>query len=176
MLQLDVVANIGDSSPRQALSRWLDVVWEEGGGSPTLPIALQRDDSGTVSERLLFPSLVCVRLLSVDKICCVLTYEVSNPGLATYQVQSHLATVAFARNEESELEMLWSVRVQPLAGWTGIVKAFTAWSIEGLARSFQVPRRPRVGLYQLPDPDEDPGGYSYGTPSGFRSRWRVVDS
>ena len=80
---LEVVANIGDPSPREALDAWLENVWTDGEGLPAFSVPLRRDRDGLVTDRLLAPSVVCERLLQVDRLSCSVVYEVSNPGLLT---------------------------------------------------------------------------------------------
>eukprot|EP00322_Chrysochromulina_rotalis_P013326 CAMPEP_0115834264 /NCGR_PEP_ID=MMETSP0287-20121206/3595_1 /TAXON_ID=412157 /ORGANISM="Chrysochromulina rotalis, Strain UIO044" /LENGTH=731 /DNA_ID=CAMNT_0003287697 /DNA_START=74 /DNA_END=2271 /DNA_ORIENTATION=+ len=179
LLTFKIVCNIGDASPRDALEHWLDYVWEEGGNLPgVVAVPLAKDTDGTLGfgegrliEKLLLPSPVKERLVSIDRIGCTVKYAVSNAGLLTYQVSEHHAIVTFARNAEAELELCWTVRIRPLPGWEAIVKSFTEASVSAVARNFQS-HRPvsRVGIFQLPDPDEQTS-INWGAPSGFRSRW-----
>ena len=141
-------------------------------------IPLQRDfgDSVTnICEKLLFPSAVKERLQKVDRIACQVSYIVSNPGPLTYPVAEHAAEVSFVRNDEGELELRWAVEIVPLDGWEGIVKPFTQWSVESVARNFQTTptRVKRRGVYQLPDASRDEFMW-HGTPVGFRARWTEV--
>ena len=171
----EVVANVGDDSPREAVEHWLEYVWKDGGGLPVvgLPVGA-RDDTlvtGVALEKLLLPSLVREKLLQVDRIACRITYAVANPGRLTYQVATHRATVAFARGDEGDLWMRWRVAIVPLDGWEGLVKAFTENSVRTVARNFQCDQPDtRVGIFQLPDPDDD-RPLARAAPICFRSRW-----
>uniref|UniRef100_A0A7S3EWL6 Uncharacterized protein n=1 Tax=Haptolina ericina TaxID=156174 RepID=A0A7S3EWL6_9EUKA len=171
---LEVVANIGDPSPREALDAWLENVWTDGEGLPAFSVPLRRDRDGLVTDRLLAPSVVCERLLQVDRLSCSVVYEVSNPGLLTYQVTGHRASVGFSRNGDGDLEMRWRVELTPMAGWDAPVRAFTELSVTTVARAFQArqPRIERVGIFQLRDYSaEQDERLSYGVPVGFRCRW-----
>lgn len=171
---LEVVANVGDASPREALEAWLEYAWAEGGGLPAVVVPLRRDADGRVVERLLAPSAVREELVAVDRLACTATYAVCNPGLLTCPVSQHRATVGFERNDERELEMRWRVELTPLAGWDAAVRAATELGVSASARAFQAraPRVERVGIFQLRDyAAEQEQSLSYGIPVGFRSEW-----
>ena len=48
-ITFEVVANVADGSPREAVEHWLDYVWQDGGGLPVVSVPVERDD-GTLTR------------------------------------------------------------------------------------------------------------------------------
>lgn len=169
---LEIVANIGDASPREALEAWLEFAWAEGEGLPAFVVPTRRDADGAALERLLLPSLAREEITGVDRVACVVRHRANGLGLLASGLRG---SAAFGRNGEGELQLAWTLELTPRAGCEPAARWWTEVSASGAARAFQAraPRIERVGVWQLRDYSQEADRrLSYGMPVGFRCEWR----
>jgi len=136
--------------------KWVDFVWNRGGGLPVPSVQLDSQ------RRVVVPPFLVERLVSIqdDDGTTAIEYTVDNPGLFTYQVHSHRGRVRFLVDETAantgdgnvDATMIWEVEIRPLRGWAWLVQPFTAAIVSTICRNFKTHLREPGAKVKLAPP------------------------
>ena len=113
-VEVEVERSFPKVNPERAKQAWLDCVWTEGGGLPTLVVKFKKDEDGLYTKRVLLPSMMHEQLTDytsdpADDGSTKIEYKVTKWGLLTNDVveDSHLGTVQFLPSQDGTT-MVWN--------------------------------------------------------------------
>ena len=151
--------NSNPLTPKQAMDEFMEFCWKDGGGLPLPPPLFFGGGRWIIppflKERIV--SSTCTASDDSDSVhgqeeCCEIKYTVDNPGIATYQVHTHLGRIRFlpvsSNNSESDkntlssssmagVDMIWEIEIRPYHNWSTFVKSFTSIIVATYARNFK---------------------------------------
>lgn len=142
-------------TPETAMAEWVLFCWKDGAGMPLPPPIIFDEISRMIVPPFLREKIVSQSCSDTQDILlepyCELKYTVDNPGIATYQVHSHIGRVRFISTQVDEssknrnimpgegpfVDMIWEVEVRPYHNWSSFIKTFTRVIITSYAKNFK---------------------------------------